>query len=323
MEIKGIEFKVVAAAGARGWFGEGYWYHDLYKLVFPHFEEVLEKLSFVAETTTLNYRQGNLSLRPDDFTPIDLFPDCIKIYPLKGIMLNAVGLSGPGLRCLVERNQWQNIKIPFAISFMPVHEDLEGMIQETRDFVEVMQNLVAHKNFQAPIWLQINLSCPNTEHQTDDLIEKAEGLLQLFWVLREKYNILVDLKVNIFCPNELIGRIWERNFCDIITISNTIKWGSPGINWKKEFWWRRSSPLAKYGGGALSGRKIFPLVIKKIRSVRRAGIDIPLKVSGGIMSKKAVWQVKAAGGDAIEIATVISLRPWRLAGIAREAEKIF
>jgi len=81
--------------------------------------------------------------------------------------------------------------------------------------------------------------------------------------------------------------------------------------------------LAEFGGGGLSGALIFPLVLYKIQDLRFEGIKMPIKASGGISSPKKVRIVKRAGADAIEIGTVLMLRPLRVWWILRRAEKIF
>lgn len=292
----------------------------------PGFKETIEGLCFVTKTTVFDGRHGNLKLK-SDFTPRGLLPSCIKIYPFLGAMLNAVNLSGPSLRVLMETGKWQKIKDTFGISFMPVGETLEEMLRETRSFAEELQSRLDNHEFQASIWVQFNLSCPNTEHQTDDLAEWAEKLLRIFWVLKEKYSIVIDLKINIFMPIDTIKYIWDNQLCDMITVSNTVKWGSPGVNWKRLFWWRFwcgwRSPLKRLGGGGLSGAPLFRPVLKRVSEIRRAIIDIPIRFGGGVMSKENVQLIKNAGGNCMEFATVISLRPWRVKGIIREAEKIF
>jgi len=57
--------------------------------------------------------------------------------------------------------------------------------------------------------------------------------------------------------------------------------------------------------------------------LRLEGVRMPIKASGGITSVKRVRLMKTAGADAIEIATVLIVRPWRVKAILKCAEKIF
>src|SRR3989338_5663965 len=107
MVLRGIDFRhILGGSGTQGFFGEGYPFHKILKPLGLNFEGS----TFVAKTTTLRSRKGNLPLKEDGITPAEFFPECIKVYFCKGIVLNAVGLSGPGAKFLFEDGRWQKIK---------------------------------------------------------------------------------------------------------------------------------------------------------------------------------------------------------------------
>ena len=114
MILRGIDFGCVhGASGVQGFFGEGYWFHKV-PIIGPNFNG----MTFVAKTTTLNAREGNMPLK-SDYTPRDMFPKCVVVKPLSGVVLNAVGLSGPGAKALLDTGLWQRrSKKPFFISFI-------------------------------------------------------------------------------------------------------------------------------------------------------------------------------------------------------------
>ncbi|MFA5024455.1 MAG: hypothetical protein WC523_05900 [Patescibacteria group bacterium] len=317
MKLRGIEFRnAFAASGTLNFFGNGWWYHFWYKLLFPGFKKLLT-CTFVAKTTTFDPRPGNMPLKPN-LQPKKLLPDCIKVYPFKGIALNAVGLSGPGAIALFATNIWQNRTEPFFISFMAVGKTKKDRLEETKKFVVLFQKELP--KFQAPVGIQVNMSCPNTGHRTDDLAPETFETLQLFAAL----GIPVDLKVNTLFDIALLKEIEESGLCDIITVSNTVPYGTYNndINWRRLLG-RSTSPLEKYGGGGLSGKVIFPIVIQRIRRMRREGIKMPIKGSGGIMSRREVELMWAAGVNAIEFATVSMIRPWQIKKIVDRADKLF
>ncbi len=318
-------FNVNAASGALGFFGEGYWYHRIYGFIFPSFKKTLKSLKFVAKTTTWEARTGNLPLK-DDYTPKELLPRCIKAYPLRGYMLNAVNLSGPGFKELLATGKWQALeRMAFGISFMPVGNTPAEMIEETKKFREELIRAMVQRCFHSSIWIQINISCPNTKQDHQILDSHVVEILELLQIFRIELNMVIDLKINLLMPDEVIEELWRKKLCDLITISNTIKYGTIGLGipWNRLFWWRKNSPLARLGGGGLSGKPLFEGVCCKIMQIRKAGISIPIKASGGIFSVKDVQTIKACGADAIEFATVISLRPWRVAKMVKEAKKVF
>ena len=201
MKIKRIEFKVNAASGALGWAGEGYWYHKIYKFLFPSFKRAMAKINFVAKTTTWNENKGNLPL-DENYEPTELFPKCIKVYPLQGMMLNAVSLSGPGFNALLHAGEFQNVKRnAFGLSFMPIGATIDEMLWETKKFRDkLIEVLLAESyhfyNFQSPIWLQVNQSCPNTIRSDGQILIYMKDILGMLQPLRKVHGIVLDLKVN-------------------------------------------------------------------------------------------------------------------------------
>jgi len=318
MKIRGIEFaNAFAASGTLNFFGDGWWYHFWYKLIFPGFRKIFD-CTFIAKTTTFDPRPGNMPLKAN-LQPKKLLPDCIKVYPFKGVVLNAVGLSGSGAMALFATNLWQNRTEPFFISFMAIGKNKEERLKETENFVALLKKELP--KFKASVGVQVNMSCPNTGHRTTDLALEAFATLELFSSL----NIPIDLKVNTLFDIALLKKIEDNKLCDIITVSNTIPYGTydEKINWQ-HLLGCSVSPLAKYGGGGLSGKIIFSLVAKKILEMRISGeIKMPIKGGGGIMTAERVNLMKFVGANAIEFATVSMLRPWRVKKIIKRANKIF
>ena len=104
--------------------------------------------------------------------------------------------------------------------------------------------------------------------------------------------------------------------CDAIIMSNTIPWGQlpDRIDWKGLFG-TDVSPVAKYGGGGLSGKPLLPIVTDWIRGARVKGVVKPIVAGGGILSKADADRMLDAGADAVELGSVAFLRPWRVQGI--------
>lgn len=317
MELRGIEFgNVFAASGTLNFFGDGWWYHQPYRLLFPGFKD-LGKCTFISKTTTWNPRAGNMPLKKN-LQPKALLPDCIKLYPFKGIALNAVGLSGPGAEVLFATGKWQEIDKPFFISFMAIGETRHDRWLELENFINLFKK--EWPNFKTNVGIQVNLSCPNTGHSLSALESETISILTRLSVL----HVPIDLKVNALFDTRILKIAVEHKLCDAITVSNTIPFGDAKseIDWDKLFP-KGYSPLKKYGGGGLSGKDILELVLQKIRLLRLSGINIPIKGGGGIMHSDDVDKMKEAGANAIEFATVAMLRPWRVKKIIKRANEIF
>lgn len=314
MKLRGIDFgRVMNASGARGFFGEGYWFHPLvpglgYKGAI-----------FVAKTTTAWPQKGNMPLGRDGVTPRDFFPDCIKVNFFTASTLNAVGLSGPGIRHLLASGKWQRRQGPFFISFMAVGPSHEERAPEVAEFLLVLGTCLPE--FQAPVGLQINFTCPNvkldvTSSQT--MISEIEETLDA----ASRLDIPLVVKLNVLFPPEAAQIISTHPACDAICMGNTIPWGQlKKINWPAIFN-TRESPLKKYGDGGLGGTILFPIVRNWIRSALHAGVQKPLIHCGGILSKADALAALSAGADAIELGSVSLLAPWRVQGIINRVNRI-
>lgn len=305
MKLRGIHFSdVLNASGARNFDGSGWWYH---KLIPGMGSALANATTFVAKTTTLNARAGNMPL-VTPMRPRDLVPDCIKVNLRKGIVLNAVGLSGPGAEWLLENRVWADREHPFFLSFMSVEGSPEARLAELEAFVKLLRKYLP---FRAPIGLQINFSCPNVgldpaglAQEMTDALDVADGVLK---------TVPLVPKINATFPLKAVAPLDQHRACDALSVSNTIPWGKlpERIDWKGLFG-SETSPLAKYGGGGLSGKPLLPIVCDYIRSLLRVGFEKPVIGGGGILSPDDAQRMKEAGADAIELGSIAILRPWRV-----------
>lgn len=308
MIIKNISFSnCVLASGSMSFFGSGYWYHNLYQVLVPGFE-ITNELSFVTRTTALHLHDGNLAL-DGNYQPKDFFPSCIKALPFKGFVLDASDFSSPGARSLFESGNWQNVGRPFFISFSPLSATRIERLKETQAFKRVMETYLPE--FSAPVGLQLNLF-------SQTRISEAPSLLSIL----SELSVPLDLKIGLQLRPEEILQIQDSQLCDILTVGSSLPYGAKEVSWRR-LTGKKVSPLADFGGGSLSGKPLLPLVTTNIRYLRSIGVTLPIKASGGIMGANDVIECQKAGASAIEIATSVIIRPWRVKKIALTAEKIF
>ncbi len=318
MQLRDIAFRPVAsAAGAQGFLGEGYWYHGFAKWIGLRFKNC----GFVAKTTTYDQRTGNMPLKDDDITPQERFPKCIVVKPKQGVVLNAVGLSGPGAPVLLSDGRWQRrTGDPFFLSFMSVQSTLSDRIDELKAFVRVLKPELG--SFCASVGLELNGSCPNTELdlERNDFPEEMGQSLDVAGEL----GIPLQPKFNALVSAEAVCGIAQHEACDAVTMSNTIPWGKlPGrINWRALFG-SYASPLERFGGGGLSGWPLLSIVCEKIHEMRDCGLSKPIWACGGIDSIDAVNQAFQAGASGIQFGTMAIVRPWRTSAVIRHANQLF
>ncbi len=313
LELRGVPFlRVWQMSGATGFFGEGYPFHRIWK----HCGMDWRDTCFVAKTTTYDARVGNMPLKEDGISPQEYRPKCIVVKFRQGVVLNAVGLSGPGAHALVTSGRWQhNRGEPFWISFMPVAETTKERCQELTSFVALLSYRLWE--FSTTFGLQINLSCPNIGIKPATLLDEAKKML----TIAGKLSIPITLKLNLLVPPRLAAEIAEHPDCDAIHVSNSLPWGSlpERINWKTLFG-SDASPLAHLGGGGLSGRPLLPLLIEWLKETRPL-IQKPIIAGGGILSESDAEAVIDLGADAIALGVVGILRPWRMRGIVEMSHR--
>ena len=304
---------VFNASGARGFFGEGYWFHGL----AAPFGLRYEGSTFVAKTTTLYPREGNMPLTRQ-FGPKRILPDCIVVKPRAGVALNAVGLSGPGAEVLIDR--WRNVLHGkrFVVSFMAIGKTPNERVAEVASFVELMRPFVEAMGTDN-LGLQVNFSCPNVGLDPSHLVGEVDASLDRTAAL----GIMTMLKVSALVPPEVACKLSAHHGCHAVVCSNTIPWGQlpDQIDWRGLFG-TDVSPLARFGGGGLSGRPLLPIVEQWIRDACSAGLKKPIVGGGGILSKEDAEGLIMAGATAVELGSVSMLRPWRVAGIIAHVNRL-
>ena len=319
MKLRGIDFgAVTGSSGIQGFFNEGYAYHRVYKRLFPRGFS-FGGMTFVAKTTTLEPRKGNMPLRKDGITPVELKPACIVVTPrsfLKGAALNAVGLSGPGARALLADGRWQARTDSFFISFMSVGKTKSERYLELMSFVDLLQPELP--KFKGKVGLQINFSCPNVGLHTESLVDEICLALQT----AGRLGIPLVPKINLLMRPEAIRSVMECEACDAICVSNTLPWGSlpERIDWKGLFG-STISPLARFGGGGLSGAPLFPLLIEWLDEWRRIPSK-PVIAGGGIMGLEEIQRLAYFHRICVSLGTIAMLRPWRVAKTIQAAKCI-
>ena len=329
--LRDIDFgTVIGASGIQGFFGEGYPYHKWFKFI-PGFS--FEGMTFCAKTVTVHPRKGNMPLSPKDkITPLEFMPASIAVSPLTKSAVNAVGLANPGIDYILSTGKWQTMNDrPFMISYMPVADGTD-QIAETMNF---MYRLMDQKINRKGVGLQLNISCPNTGHGTNNTnIEHIHKLLDIL----SELQIPIIPKINALVSVEDAIEISKHPTCDAICVSNTIPWNDLPFEKQIALFDSIESPLEKYWSkkyngnpiftipkqsGGVSGAYLFPLVRNWVIKARMKGFDKPILAGGGIMSKNDVHALFLAGANAISPGSVVFLRPWRLQGIINTGREYF
>ncbi|MBP6060663.1 MAG: hypothetical protein KA515_01505 [Candidatus Pacebacteria bacterium] len=319
-EINGIDFGPVwGMSGILNFYGQGWPYHKLLKLIGINFKQV----TLVSKTTTLLPRLGNLPLKKN-LMPVELIPKSVYLNFFKKYALNAVSLSGPGAEEILSSEELKKKTKPFQLSFMAVAETEPERLREFEEFTKIL--LREYPKYNTKIGLQINVTCPNTKHDSPELkeilkiLDKCEPLVMA--------GMAIILKISVEMPIPNILTIGEHKNCHAISTSNTVLFGNlpDKINWKKLF--PNGSPLLKRNlnvnkPGGLSGAPLLPLVVEQIKALRKAGFKKHIDAGGGVLYKKDVEKLFEAGADNISIGSVAFLNPLAIPGIIKRAYELF
>ena len=306
MILRGIRFpNVFSASGARGFFGEGYWYHNYLSRIGLDYKNC----GFIAKTTTLLPSAGNMPLG-SNFEPQELFPQSIRVKPFKGAVLNSVGLSGPGAQALLHTGRWQARTDPFLISFSPKSSTSEERILEVKRFVDILEKELP--TFKGQVGLELNLSCPNIGLAIDSLYRESRAYLRvLTWL-----GIPVILKVNALFPVGVALDLSEDMACDALSVSNSLPWRDIPDKIRVDLFGTTVSPLHHLGGGGLSGAQyLLDLTALWIREARFIGMVKPILGGGGVLDVSDAERLLDVGATSVELGSVSILRPWRVQSI--------
>lgn len=317
--INGVDFGPVwGMSGSLNFFGEGWPYHKILKIFGINFESV----TFVSKTVTLLPREGNMPLKIN-LMPRELIPKSIYINFFKKCALNAVSLSGPGADEILSSAELHKKTKPFQLSFMSVADTETERLNEFAGFIKIL--LREYPKYQTKIGVQLNVTCPNTEHDNPETKEVLK-MLDMCDPIVEK-NIAVILKISVEMPVKNVLIFGEHRNCHGICTSNTVNFGNfrEKIDWGKLF--PNGSPLLKRNlrirkPGGLSGAPLLPLVIEQIKELRKTGFKKHINGGGGILHKTDVEKIIEAGADSISIGSVAFLNPLAIPGIIKRCYEL-
>ncbi len=197
---------------------------------------------------------------------------------------------------------------------MSVSEKKSDRMDELREFVRLLLPVI--HQFKAEVGLELNFSCPTSGVDPSSRVLEAGEALPIAAPLR----IPLLCKFNALAPVDAVCEISKEEACGAIVMGNTIPWGAfPGrIDWNDLFW-NNESPLARFGGGGLSGPPLRSIHCEWLRTALDSGLCKPVIGCGGIDSAQAVEEYYSAGASGIQVATACMLRPGRTRAIANMA----
>lgn len=265
-----VEF--LTGSGALAYDGRGWiWEYPLrwMGILNPH------EFTIVVKTLTLRPRKGNLRW----YAPWR----AVRLIP--GGAVNAVGLTNPGIDWWIRTcyPRMRRMGLQMVVSVYP------ESVEEARAFAEKLRPLQIAA-------IELNASCPNVAHCETDTVSHVHSLAV---ALREAGHPLI-VKVGYDQPYVAIAQAVE-GVAEAIHAINTVPW--------RLVFPEQRSPLARLGGGGVSGAPIRPFVREAVRRLREH-THLPIIAGGGIATLHDLEELWALGARAFSIGTLFLRAPW-------------
>lgn len=227
-------------------------------------------------------------------------PNPIVVDQLKnGWMLNAVGLSNPGIeekakeigeyKKLVKES---NLNVPIIASVFA------STAQQFGEAAEIISR-------SQPDAIELDESCPNVEDEYGSLFclsEKNAAKAVEEARARVPKNIPIFAKLSPDVPAiETIAKACVQAGADGITAVNT---AGPGMAIDIE----RAKPILANRFGGLSGPALKPLAIRSVFRIRGTLPEVPIIGTGGVFSGEDAIEMMMAGASAVGIGTAAYAR---------------
>ncbi len=209
-------------------------------------------------------------------------------------LINAVGLSNPGVEVMVEeiqaaKEQLSPLGVPLIVSIFA--DTIYDFGTITRFISEAEPNLI-----------EVNISCPNIDSRYQQMFA-ADPYVSAQVTRRVKQNtdipVLVKLSPNVTNVAKVAEAVVEAG-ADGITAINSL---GPGLILDIE----TKRPVLAHGAGGVSGPAIRPIAVRCVRDLCRA-VDVPVVATGGVTSGRDVVEMLLVGATAVGIGSAVHYR---------------
>jgi len=211
------------------------------------------------------------------------------ILPWKGGMLNAVGLSNPGVDgALAEIAEYKRT------CGTPLIASIFADSPET--FGELACRIAAGR----PDLIEVNVSCPNvaSEFGTPFAADPEACAAVTRAVKAAAGGIPVAVKLSVQCASiARMAEVCRDSGADAITAINTVgpgMWIDTGVG----------RPVLSNREGGVSGTAILPIAVRAVHEIRKA-VDLPIIGTGGVSCADDALQLIMAGADAVGIGSAV------------------
>ncbi len=258
--------------------------------------------AYVPKTVTLDYRRGNPPPR---------------IFETAGGMINAIGLSGPGLEGFVrdELPRLLALASPLIVSIggFSLHE-YTALATGLRDALDEEAGPSSEGGWVSRVGLELNISCPNVHSSCALIGSDTRETTAVVTAVRDVWPGLLVVKLT---PNvadiTLIGQAAEAAGADAVAAVNTFK----GMVIDR-------STLKPYLGnvtGGLSGPAIKPLALRAVFDLF-AILHIPIVGMGGVATVQDVLEFMSCGARVVAVGSSAFGNPFLATQLVRGLSRV-
>jgi dihydroorotate dehydrogenase (NAD+) catalytic subunit len=212
----------------------------------------------------------------------------------EGGLINAVGLSNPGIEVMNEEIQAAKERLrPLGV---PVIASI--FADSIYDFGTTARFITD----ACPDLIEVNISCPNIDDRYQQMFA-AEPYVSAQVTRRVKENtdlpVLVKLSPNVTSIARIAEAVVEAG-ADGITAINSL---GPGLILDVE----TCRPVLSHGTGGVSGPAIRPIAVRCVSSLSRA-VDVPIIAIGGVTTGRDAVEMLLVGATAVGIGSGVFYR---------------
>lgn len=213
-------------------------------------------------------------------------------------LINAVGLSNPGVEVMVE--EIQEAKALLKPLGVPV---IASIFADTIYDFGTITRFISEAE---PDIIEVNVSCPNLDDRYQQMFAADPYVSAQVTRRVKRYTdapVLVKLSPNVTHIAKIAEAVVEAG-ADGITAINSV---GPGLILDVET--RR--PVLAHGTGGLSGPAIRPVAVRCVHDICRA-VDVPVVATGGVSSGRDIVEMLLVGATAVGIGSAIQHRGIRV-----------
>jgi len=210
-------------------------------------------------------------------------------------LINAVGLSNPGVEVMVEeireaRKQLKPLGVPIIASIFA-------------DTVYDFGTVARYVSEAEPDLIEVNISCPNLDARFEQMFA-ASPYVSAQVTRRVKASTRIPILVKLSPNVESIAAVAKEVVtagADGLTVINSL---GPGIVIDIE----SGYPVLANRWGGVSGPAIRPIAVKCVRDVAQAVPGVPIVGTGGVTTARDAIEMLLVGSTAVGIGSAINWR---------------